>query len=237
MAEIVVTRNGGELTLSHQQRELQAGDWIVWSFVGLNLHELPYIHFHPTELPEDRRFGPFQYLEPSNSENSPGPQLRGIGNSGHIGTYPYTAFILTEQGVAAQSDGLSSIVNLSSQVDTSPVATILCHNDTITIAPNPLKVELGRPALWYITGVPEGHFVSFRFENFPDEMIGPFSSFGYSRGIGEPYLAIGTNYGGPHDGPPTGQVHYRVALRRPDGSILHHEDPVIEPPGWPPSPS
>lgn len=226
--EIVVTRSGTALTVSQSVRNLEAGDWVVWRFEGLNLHELAYIHFHPTELPEDRRFGPFQCLEPSSFH------VRGIGNSGHLGTYPYTAFILNEQGVVAQSDGQSSIVNLSSVVDTSPDATILCHNNQITVAPSPLKVEIGRPALWYITGVPAGHFVSFRFEHFDDVMVGPFSSFQFSRGIGDSYLAIGTNYHGPQEGSQNAPVTYQVSLRRPDGTILDTDDPVIEPPGSPP---
>lgn len=230
MANVTVSRNDRELIVSPAQCELEAGDWIVWHFDQLRPGEMPCIRFHPTGSPEER-FGPFQILEPSSLK------VTGIGNSGQMDTYAYTAFILDELGVAAQSENLASVVNTSSEVDTSPIATILCHEGEINIAPAALKVELQQTALWYITGVPEGYFVTFHFEDFPDPMMGPFSSFGFSRGIGNAYLAIGTRYSGPFEGSNTGQVHYRVSLRRPDGSLVTgSHDPVIEPPGWPPSP-
>lgn len=225
MPEVFVTRNGTELTVSNPQVHLEAGDWVVWRFPDLSLRELAFIHFYS---PEDKPFGPFQSLEPSSFH------VRGLGNTGDVREYFYTAFILNEEGVVARSRESASVHNFSTQVDTSPYATVHFHEGTLHIAPSPLKVEIGRTAFWYVTGLPEGHFVTIRFEGFDDEMVGPFSTFSMSRAFGDAWLATGTNYTGPVSGPQNGQVQYQVSLRRPDGFVMDIKDPVIEPPGWPP---
>lgn len=226
MPEVFVTRNGTELTVSNPQTPLEAGDWVVWHFPPLNPQELTFIHFHSLEHP----FGPFQYLEPSSVH------VRGLGNSGLPGEYHYTAFILNEQGVAARSHGSASIVNLSATEDTSPDATLHYDGQTFLHEPPTLKVEVGRTALWYITGVPADHFVTFLFDGFEDAMVGPFSSFAISRGFGDAWVATGTDFTGqvPNTEPVQIRIQYHVRLHRPDGTVLAGGDPVIEPPGWPP---
>jgi hypothetical protein len=224
MPEVFVTRNGAELTVSNPQVPLETGDWVVWRFLGLDLHEMACIHFHSLEHP----YGPFQALEPSSFH------VRGLGNSGIPGEYPYTAFVLDDAGVVATSHGSTSVVNLSATEDTSPVATIRCTENSLHVEPLTLKVEKDRTALWYVTGLPQGHFISFHFEGFPDDMVGPFTSFAFYHVSGESRVAIGTDFKGPQPDSTDGKVHYRVRLRRPDGSVLAGDDPVIEPPGWPP---
>lgn len=220
MPKVFVTRNGTELTVSNPQVPLEAGDWVVWHFFGLDLHEMAYIHFHSLEHP----YGPFRALEPSSFH------VRGLGNSGRPGEYPYTAFILNDERVVASSREPVNVQNLSATEDTSPVATIQCTENSLHVEPLTLKVEKHRTALWYVTGLPPGHFISFHFEDFQDDMVGPFTSFAFYNISGESRVAIGANF----QDPTNGQVHYRVRLRSPDGSVLAGKDPVIEPPGWPP---
>ncbi len=227
MPEVTVTRNGEELAISNPQVPLEAGDWVVWRFAGLAIDEIACVHFHSLEHP----YGPFQALEPSSFH------VRGLGNSGIAGEYPYTAFILNEQGVVARSTEPASVLNLSTTEDTSPVATIHCTEDSLHVEPPFLKVEIDRTALWYVTGLPPGHFITFQFEGFQDEMVGPFSSFAFLNISGASRVAIGANFSGPLEGSIDGRVFYHVSLRRPDGTVLASDDPVIEPPGWPPGSS
>jgi hypothetical protein len=220
---VTANRNGNQLTLTDQQINLHHGDLLQWHFPDLSLNQLAFIHF---PFQENRPFGPFQFLEPSSFH------VRGLGNTGHPGEYHYTAFVLDDHGVVASSDGSASVVNHSAEVDTSPDATIQCNGETLIVTPDTLQVEIGRTAVWYITGLPPGYFVTFQFPNFPDTMVGPFSSFQMSRGFGNAQVATGTQFAGPADS----HQQYLVSLRRPDGTVVDFRDPVIEPPpGWPPT--
>lgn len=78
----------------------------------------------------------------------------------------------------------------------------------------------------------EGNFVTFRFDDFDDVMVGPFSFFSISRGFGTAQVAIGTSFTGPLPGQE--RVQYHVRLRDADGNVIGGEDPVIEPLGSPP---
>lgn len=228
---LTVTRNGAELTVSLPQIDLQAGESVKWTFPGLSIDEMAMIHFDHLGFPESEPYGPFQCLEPSSFD------VRGLGNTGRPGEYRYTAFVLSNDGVVASSDGNAKVVNHSTTVDTSPDATIHYDGTDLHIEPFQLKVDVGRPALWYITGLPAGHFITFRFSHFHDVMVGPFSSFQVSRGLGTARVATGSNFAGhsPEPGHENEPIHYHVRLRRPDGTVLVGKDPVIEPPpGWVP---
>lgn len=220
-----ITRNGNVLTVSSPQIELHPGEAVEWNFPELALDELAFIHFDHLDHPETEPYGPFQCLEPSRTN------VRGLGNTGQPGEYRYTAFVLNHQGVVAASDGHAKILNLSAEVDTSPEATIRCDATGLHVDPPRLRVDDGQTALWYITGLPAGHFVTFRFDvsTGEDPLTGPFDSFQMSRGISAGQVATGSKFNG------SSAITYRVRLHRPDGSIRHEHDPVIEPPpGWPP---
>lgn len=231
MAIVQITRNGEILTVSHPQINLIPEESVEWNFTGLNAGEIACIHFDHLAFPESEPYGPFQCLEPSSTN------VRGLGNTGRPGEYHYTAFVVSNAGVAARSDGNAKIVNLSATVDTSPDATIHYDGTDLHVQPFLLKVDLGNPALWYITGVPAEHFISLHFDHFPDAMVGPFSSLQFSRGLGTARVATASNFGAHHpvSGHESDPVTYHVSLRRPDGTVLVGKDPVIEPPpGWVP---
>lgn len=226
--KIVVTRNAEQLSLSQSQVHLHPGEMVDWTFEGeLGSQELAFICFHSLGGP----LGPFQTMEPERA------RIRGLGNIGIVDVYRYTAFVLNDEGVVAQSDGTATIANLSSEVNTSPSATVLCQEDLLFVTPKALQVEKGGTAIWYVQNLPPGYFVTFEFEpreGLEDGMIGPFDSLTVSRGLGDAQITIGTGFKGESPNP----YPYHVQLRRPDGSVVMGEDPVIEPaPGWPPSPS
>ncbi|HKV11279.1 MAG TPA: hypothetical protein VJ725_24265 [Thermoanaerobaculia bacterium] len=241
MPIVHVTRHGRELTISHPNIELRAGESVEWRFKDLDIEEMACVHFEGLDYPESEPYGPFQCLEPSSFD------VRGLGNTGRPGHYRYTAFVLSDQGVVAKSDGHARVVNCSTEVDTSPDATIHFDGKKLHVKPHYLKVDVRRPAVWYITGLPAGYFITFHFDQFHDEMVGPFSSFQVSRGLGTARVATGANFTGHiprhrhnheenqgyKDEQKRSPIHYHVRLRRPDGSVVAWEDPVIEPPpGW-----
>lgn len=223
--KIFVTRSGGQLSLSQSLIQLQnPADVVDWSFDGVGPQELSFICFHSV----GGTLGPFQTTEPERE------RIRGLGNNGLVDVYRYTAFILNDEGVAAQSDGTASIANLSSTTNTSPSATVLCQEDLLFVAPEALQVEKGGTAIWYVQNLPPGHFVTFEFEpvlSLEDALIGPFESLTVSRGLGDAQITIGAGLKIMHPQ----KVRYHVRLRRPDGTVVTGADPVIEPPpGWPP---
>ena len=225
---VSVTRSDRLLSLSPSQVTLTGPEDLVdWSFESpLGDQELVFVLFHS---PEGQPFGPFQTLEPENQ------RIRGFGNNGIVDEYNYTIFVLSNEVVVAQSDGTDSVANTSSEVNSSPSATVLYAAGGLVVSPHRLQVETGRTAIWYVENLPDGHFVTFEFDAIQnphdDVLIGPFASLVVTRGLGNAQVTMGVDFRG--DYPQT--YIYHVKLRRPDGSVVTRTDPVIEPPpGWPP---
>lgn len=205
------------------------GDAVEWVFTGTPANCLAFVLF---ESQNDGWFGPFQSLSPS-------PEgVTATGNNGSPGTYAYTLMILDDQGALATFGTSLSVVNASTQVDTSPRATVFFDpniepsNQRVVVTPSTLSVEQGQTAIWHIypENILPGHFVTVHFEGFPERpMIGPFQSFSMSPGVGG-LVARGE---GLSTGS-TNQIAYRVRVRAADGTIVGSGDPVIEPLESPP---
>lgn len=219
---VTITRDGNQLLVDPLQIELDLGDSVQWEFEDPDLDGLGYINFLSPEHP----FGPFQFVVPTTA------LVHGFGNTGIAGEYPYIALILDADGVKATSASVEAkIVNNSTTVATSE-ATIR-HDETFHIDPPTLRVQRGQTALWYIPGLTNGQFVTFLFDGFEDELVGPFSTFAITRGFDNAQIAIGVDFKGPLSGHDS--VHYQVALREQDGTVSAlSPDPVIEPVGSPP---
>ncbi|HJX26961.1 MAG TPA: hypothetical protein VJ885_03550 [Thermoanaerobaculia bacterium] len=230
----IYDEESGALTLAPPEISLGGGEQVHWRFHNVPPGGQPFIFFpdHPLDLPR-QPFGPFQYLEPSIHG------VLGIGNSGRHRDYPYTAMILNLQGPLASATGL--IQNPMALENTSPDALIR-YNPQAThpfkVMPQRLTLEKKRTAIWYIEGIPEGHFVTFQFDDFPEHpMRGPFLSFSFSRGFGNSWLANGAGFLFNEPNTFLNPINYRVALRNAQGIVVHWDDPVIEPLESPPPPS
>jgi plastocyanin len=212
-----------------EEVEIGPGDSVEWVFSSVPAGLLPFVHF-PSEVDlEGQQFGPFQYLEPSPTG------VVALGNNGKARHYEYIVLLLDTHGARATSTGSHRIVNSSTMEDTSPDATV--HYDPeqnlVAVHPPVLHLQPGRTAIWYITGVPLGHFVTFHFDGFPKPMTGPFLSFSMSRGFNRSWLANGADFSGALAG--QSQVMYHVRVRNAQGIVVGSGDPVIDPLGSPPN--
>jgi hypothetical protein len=217
-----------------EEISIDVGDSVEWDFSQVNIAEshLAFVHFDPAGLTEEQqRFGPFQFLEPTRQA------VLALGNDGHSRTYEYSVMILDGDGVLAASAGSHRIVNLATDADTSPDATVTYHpeappHERIHVNPLNLSLETGQTAIWYILpeNMPTGAFVTFHFDDFPEPMTGPFQSFSMSRGFAGAWLANGVTFS---PGART-TVQYHVRLRAADGTVIDGGDPVIDVLGGPP---
>jgi hypothetical protein len=216
---------------------LDSGDQVQWHF-----HSVPpgcpvFIHFPQSQASEPHQpFGPFQYLETSDS------WVFGIGNNGNHHEHPYTAMILNSEGAVATSSHLPArILNPTAHEDTSPDALVRYNPEDrerpFRVMPHRLKLEKERTAIWYIEGIPADHFVTFHFDGFQaDPLRGPFLSFSWSRGFHSSWLANGAGFlFGLDPSQIPNPIQYFVRLRNALGTVVHQEDPVIEPLDPPPS--
>jgi hypothetical protein len=103
-----------------------------------------------------------------------------------------------------------------------------------------LRLFVGDTALWYVSGLPSGFFVSFRFpsdtNSETDSTIGPFKSFLFNRGVeGESsgVGVIGVSFDPPAGAP--GQFSYHIDVRDVSGALVTTHDPVIDNLGQPPT--
>jgi hypothetical protein len=220
-----------QLELDLPDVTLESGDQVLWQFHKVP-HGCPVFIFFPQSQTSGSHqpFGPFQYLETSVSS------VLAIGNTGHHHEYPYTAMILGPDGPVATSAHTHALVrNPTAHEDTSPDALVLYKPEDkerpFQVTPTLLKLETGRTAIWYIEGIPPGHFVTFHFEDFPnDPLRGPFSSFSWSRGFGSSWLANGAGFlNGLDSSQIPNPIRYFVRLRDAQGNVLEVKDPVIEP--------
>lgn len=227
----------GTLTLDQPHIDLPPKQAVQWLFSSNTPgHALPHAVFQPVAgqpFPvEGEQFGPFQYLEARTHT------LTALGNIGKHFTYHYTLLLLDENGPLATSKVPISINNQGVE-DTSPDALITYHPDDpdpekqLIVSPPSLRVQPGRTVIWYIKGIPLGHFVTFRFLNSPHPLTGPFSSFSVSRGFGNAWLANGADIRFPDEQHPL--ISYHVTVRDALGNLVAWDDPTIEPLGPPPN--
>jgi hypothetical protein len=236
--QVSVTFNGSGFPLSINQPviDLQNEDTVEWIFQSLPSGCMGYIVFNS---PSCQPFGPFQALK-----NSVGV-VTGIGNSGILGEYSYTALVLDPNDSIASSEGtVTRITNSSEVMNTVSNAlgwAVYTPGDppTIKVAPENLRAGGLQTIVWLIEDVPTDFFVTFRFEDFSDPLTGPFSSFLLSRSYGTTRLAVGTGFdaGLRIQGNLEGSIRYFVEVRDPQGTVVAFHDPVIEPLGSPPNPN
>lgn len=203
------------------------GDAVKWVFIGTPENCLAFVHFAPLN---GAWFGPFQFLEPSPTG------VVATGNNGSPATYEYTAMILGDSGPLTPQVSMS-IINTSTQVDTSPHAFVSFNpnaeqiDQRVLVNPPHLWLEGGGTAIWHISleNFLPGQFVTFHFDGFPaTPMIGPFQSFSLSPGIGGSLVARGAGFSSSNP------VSYHIRVRNSDSSLEGSGDPVIEPLESPP---
>lgn len=208
---------------------LAAGDAVEWVFDTPPSNCLAFVRF---ETQEDGWFGPFESLTPSPE------RVTATGNNGIPGSYAYTLMILDDNGVRATATTSLTVENTSTQVDTSPRATVFFNpsiedlNQRVIVTPNDLAVGQGQTAIWHIypENILPGHFVTVHFDGFPEKpMLGPFQSFSMSPGFGA-LVARGENLATES----ASQITYHVRVRNSNGTIVGSGDPVIEPLDSPP---
>lgn len=225
-------QGSGALTIDNPHLDLYPGESVKWSFNSVPPEFLTYIHFESS-------LGPFQCLSLS------GNSVTGVGNFGLLGVYPYRAFVLDTEGAIAASTSAAYIANLSADKDISPQAVVTYDpnkplGSNLSVVPSPLKLQIGQTATWTILGVPVDHFVTFRFMNFDDPMLGPFTSFYLNQSLIESPVAIRLASGegfGMRGGLPTpfpNPIHYRITVRNANGSLVAGHDPLIDTLGDPP---
>lgn len=220
---------GVPLTINPLHVDLHAGGWVQWKFEAAT-GELPtgvlmYIHF-------DSAFGPFQGL------SSSGNSVSGKGNSGVLGAHHYTAMVLNESEVVATSCASEALVfNLSAARDTSPHAIVIYDPEEkeLGVTPYNLGIQHGETATWHIEGVPQGYFVTFQFPAFPNGMVGPFTTVNLEGNVipgSSILLASGESY---NPGNIASPFKYSIQVRKPDGSLVSSDDPLIDTLGDPPT--
>jgi plastocyanin len=217
--------------------ELGPDDWVEWNFPDAPSGTLPIIEF-------DSPLGPFQCLQ-----SLANATVQGKGNIGEPegnGTlYKYTAFLLTQDGVQAQSEK-NSVRNLEQSANTSPVVTVtVTESDkgpSLTFEPETLMLYPGDTALWNVFGLSTGHFITFQFEPPPqdpdlDPLVGPFESLLANRRVGKQETnvmrVVAANFNPASND--ISQYVYQVAVRDSEGNILEQHEPVIDNLGQPPS--
>jgi hypothetical protein len=225
---VTVTHNGTALTITPLSIELQTGDWVDWSFVGVQSNELVYILF------EDEPLGPFQSLSPS-SHN-----VVGQGNSGSSGTHPYKAILMDSAGALAISGEGAVVMNSTGGSDASPEVAVHLNGTTgmvDLVAPHAVMLFLGQTVNWHIHSLPAGHFVTLLFDGFPDPMMGPFSLLTVSLGVADPAIRLirGEGFGLGLE-TLAAEISYFIQVRDAAGSIIDTHDPVIDNLGTPPGP-
>ena len=84
---VTVTLRGGALEIQQGWRDLAAGDWVQWEFLGLGDGQFGFISF----APPSPRLGPFYSLRSSGHN-----LFLGKGNKGKaiVNDYPYRALVL-----------------------------------------------------------------------------------------------------------------------------------------------
>ena len=237
--------NNPTLTLSPLNVDLNSGDVLEWDFQGVPSDCVPGILF-------DSAFGPFQALDVQGKS-----VVLGLGNLGTGGDYPYRAQLLDLNGVRATSPDRDkdkgTVHNLVSVLDTSPSVVIQCQTMPNSETPGGLDVTsslqgsgnlslfVGDMAIWYVTGLPFGYFVSFRFpadtDSGEDSTVGPFKSFLFTRGVGGESSGavevIGVGFNPPADA--LNPITYHIDIRDTFGVVVSHQDPIIDNLGQPPT--
>lgn len=211
--------------------ELGQGDWVEWNFQDMPSGSLLVIKFDDPAAP----FGPFQCLQ-----SKPGGTVQGKGNVGTAGTHCYTAMLLDNE--TAQASGTGSVQNLEQSENKSPqsVAEVVAGN--IVDPPSSLMLYPGDTALWHVSDLPPGNFITLLFNSADqdpglDPLVGPFDSLLAHRAlVGENpgvMRIIGVNF---KPKPEQRQYTYQFALRDSGGNVLVQHEPTIDNLGPPPVP-
>lgn len=211
---VIVHRNGSILTASTTP-ELESMDFVEWTFQDVETNESVHIEF------ANPPFGPLQ------SRITDRNRILGLGNTGQPGEFLYTATIHDDESNVVAS-GQATILNLSTEVNSSPVATVNFPNNSPQVSPASLQVAVDGNATWHLIDVPEDHTVQLVFN--PVEGFPPFHSFAINPGPNGTQIAEAMKL----DNHGQEQVTYTVLLLDPSNVIVGSHDPVIEPLGWPP---
>jgi hypothetical protein len=215
------------LTLAPQQPlELRSGESVRWNFEGVPPGFLPFISF-----PSTGPFGPFQAFELL------GSAVLGIGHSGHSGENSYTALVLDPSLGQAVASADGTIQNLSANEPLVAVVRFDPEPPSLEILPVALKLDIGQSAIWYLAGLSPKYFVTFRFDGFPDPMVGPFLSFSLSGGFGSLVQAVGVDFlSAAASLVLPGPFSYSVSVwDAQDKQVVVRHDPVIDRLGSPPT--
>lgn len=232
--QVLVHNAEGSLSFDPTLTPLAQGDWVWWSFLDVPAGFIPFIQFQaPAPL-----FGPFHSARSRGNDS-----VIGKGNTGVPGMYTYRAVLLdpeTEQMIT--SAWLGGIYNevTSDNADTSPEAFATYHpgapaGQQITVTPDSLCLNNGDTALWVVSGLQEGMFVTMHFDA-PEggrsaNRSGPFAALcAVAGGAAGEMRLHGTGFmtEAGSDTPIPARFSYTIKVWDADGTLLGSHDPAID---------
>ncbi len=223
------------LTIDLPEVQVDAGDWVQWTFEGLQEDEFGFISFAPP-LP---RFGPFHSLR----SLRPGSVLGKGNKGGTVGdTYGYRALVLNLSQPAAVASSVGMIINNAYKENTAPdIQVSYCTGDDglpqLVVSPDPVGLNTGDTATWRFSNLPENAFACFKFEAVTAGMpqqLGPFIAFSACNGEEEDEEGViveasGTGFAVGGTGIQTVESFtYYIEIRDWSGQRLASHEPVID---------
>jgi hypothetical protein len=241
---VTVTLSGSALTIDQDWQDLMEGDWVEWTFVGLEKDQFGFISFAPP-LP---RLGPFYSLRSFAHDT-----FLGKGNKGpdaNIEDYPYKALVLSLNAAepVASADGM--IRNAAGRENTAPEITVSYRKEEddqgrivkqwLEVRPDPVALNTGDTATWHFEDLPANAFPCFHFTSPPElPSSGPFLAFNACNGDGTVTVeASGMGFLlalSEEERLKWREFVYDIQLRNWDGQLLATHEPIIDNLG-PPAP-
>ena len=223
----VVRGEENQLILQPERFDLCDGDWVQWKF--------------PEDLPSDQfgmiffqsRLGPFHSLRSYSNK-----EVLGKGNVGVKSSYNYTAMILQPGQSGDQPGsvpkGTGTIDNMAAEPNTTPeIYVTYIEGSPLQVSPDPVGLNVGDTATWYITGLPADHFADFWFFGM-SSVSGPFTAFYACGGDGPVAVrASGTNFA-RGELALIKQFSYLIEIRDAQGRVIVSHEPGIDNLGPPP---
>jgi hypothetical protein len=230
--KVSVVWDGTYLKIEPNDIELGDGDWVRWSFEGIEKNDFGFISFQT-------RFGPFHSLR-----SFANASVLGKGNTGpaNVNAYPYQAMILDPNADVPVAQAGGTINNVASKTDTAPEVLVYYNADTKTLqlAPETLGLNPGDTATWYFMNLPDDAFACFRFDPLVpgmSETFGPFVDFYACGGNGlVDVRASGTGFAALPAMAENDSFTYHIQVRDSQGKLLASHDPAIDNLGPPPPP-